>query len=148
MIYNLLINACIGCPVCISLRPSELLYRRHYILIAFSAGFRIFVAHFSAKNNTLISYNTHVLAVPSARSIAVPSVFTVPSVPSCFRWFMDVSFPCTFVPGNETTTQWTFVPGNESVTVLFPGMKLPASRPNFRTLQRSECRKRELNVIN
>jgi len=21
---------------------------------------------------------------------------------------MDVSFPCTFVPGNETTTQWTF----------------------------------------
>jgi len=29
---------------------------------------------------------------------------------------MDVSFPCTFVPGNETTTQWTFVPGSENPT--------------------------------
>jgi len=65
MSYNLLINACIGCPVCpfdscpvcISLLPSELLYRRHYILIAFSAGFRMFVAYFSEKNTTLISYN-------------------------------------------------------------------------------------------
>jgi len=57
MIYNLLINACIGCPVCrfdscpvcISLRPSELLYCRHYILIAFSGGFMMFVAYFSKK---------------------------------------------------------------------------------------------------
>ena len=57
MIYNLLITACIGCPVCpfdsshvcISLRPSELLYRIHYILLAFSGGFKMFVACFSAK---------------------------------------------------------------------------------------------------
>ena len=55
MIYNWLINACIGCPVCpfdscpicISLRPSELLYRIHYILLAFSGGFRMFVACFT-----------------------------------------------------------------------------------------------------
>jgi len=59
IIYNLLINTCIGCPVCpfdscpvcISLRPSELLYRRHYILIAFSGGFIMFVAHFSEKEH-------------------------------------------------------------------------------------------------
>ena len=34
--------------------------------------------------------------------------------------YRDVSFPCTFVPGKETTTQRTFVPGNESVDVSFP----------------------------
>jgi len=56
-----------------------------------------------------------------------------------FTRIMDVSFPCTFVRGNETTTQWTFVPGNERVDVSFPGTKLSS---NFRTLERTECQKR------
>ena len=44
--------------------------------------------------------------------------------------FMDVSFPCTFVPANETTTQWTFVPGNERVIVSFPGTKVHGNELN------------------
>jgi len=40
---------------------------------------------------------------------------------------MDVSFPSTFVPGNE------------SVDVSFPGTQLPS---NFRALERTECQKR------
>ena len=38
-----------SCPICISLRPRELLYRIHYILLAFSGGFRMFVACFTDK---------------------------------------------------------------------------------------------------
>ena len=38
---------------------------------------------------------------------------------------MDVSFPCTFVPWNETTTVNMFVPGSESVDVSLPIAKLP-----------------------
>jgi len=35
--------------VCISLRPRELLYRLHCILLAFSVGFMMLVAYFSDK---------------------------------------------------------------------------------------------------
>ena len=34
--------------------------------------------------------------------------------------YRDISFPCTFVPGNETTTQWTFIPGNDVSNMLSP----------------------------
>jgi len=57
-----------------------------------------------------------------------------------WKRIMDVSFPCTFVPGNETTTQYTFVPGNKRVDVSFPEWNCLITL-NFRALERTECRK-------
>jgi len=55
-----------------------------------------------------------------------------------------ISFPCSFVPGNKTTTRWTFVPWNERVDVSFSERNcLVSSSSNFRALERTiECRKR------
>ena len=95
MIYNLLINACFGCPVCpfdschvcISLRPSELLYRIHYILLAFFRRFQDVCGVFFWQSNTLLSYNWLInacIGCPVCPFDCVPSVLAVPSVPSCF----------------------------------------------------------------
>jgi len=64
-------------------------------------------------NKTTIEY---VIKVRDTRSGLLRAFGSINSL----QWYRDVSFPCTFVLGNESTTQWTFVAGNESVDVSFP----------------------------
>ena len=55
--------------------------------------------------------------------------------------YRDVSFPCTFVPGKETTTQRAFVPGNESVDVSFPVNYLPHGTNSNKTWRNRKTKK-------